>query len=472
MAAFVGGECVGLSSPKYVEAYDMWQVFLTIYGDSENKPVEFRAWDASTGKLYSDLTPADVTFKNNTIVGTPVAPKMIATTNKILQTIALNKGWNWIAFNNQSAAFSDLNRALQSVAAVDGDELKGQKSGQFSRYSGAQKLWSNATLNDAGLVNTSMYMLRVTNPGELAISGTALNPADVTINLVQGWNWIPYIPTVHMTLKEAMSGLTPSEGDIIKSMTEFAVYDKNLGWIGSLENMNANAGYMYKAAQQSTFNYPATTSLQTQQATAVRNHAAMVNGLGSHASKYEHNASMIAQVVLPNNEQLPEGTRIIAKAGNEVRGIATITGIGNGRQRVFLSLHGNASEAIRFVLEKDGKEIPLNKIIPFKQDAVLGSIDNPIVLTTESGDEISIYPNPFSNRLNITVDAKQPKTVTIMLFNTMGTTVFHQAYTLNYEGKHLLQLDANIIGKLPVGIYQLRMTSSNGESNVFNVIKK
>ena len=52
LAAFSGGKCVGVCNNRYYKQNDMYYAMLTVYSnDVNNSDLEFRIWDASTGRL-------------------------------------------------------------------------------------------------------------------------------------------------------------------------------------------------------------------------------------------------------------------------------------------------------------------------------------------------------------------------------------------------------------------------------------
>ncbi|MDL2323468.1 LamG domain-containing protein, partial [Bacteroidales bacterium OttesenSCG-928-A17] len=53
LAAFKDGDCVGVTTSIYDKRFDMWYALLTVYGNEKSYAgLEFRMWDASTGKTY------------------------------------------------------------------------------------------------------------------------------------------------------------------------------------------------------------------------------------------------------------------------------------------------------------------------------------------------------------------------------------------------------------------------------------
>ena len=74
--------------------------------------------------------------------------------------------------------------------------------------------------------------------------------------------------------------------------------------------------------------------------------------------------------------------------------------------------------------------------------------------------EISIYPNPVSDELNLTVsDWKQVKSITIS--NILGVKVYSSGS---------LPLDKINVKSLPAGVYSIRITNINGEEYTRKII--
>ena len=57
LAVFVGDKCRGVGRPVYSKRYDGYYVLLDIYGNAadEGTDLSFRAYDASTGMMYTQL---------------------------------------------------------------------------------------------------------------------------------------------------------------------------------------------------------------------------------------------------------------------------------------------------------------------------------------------------------------------------------------------------------------------------------
>ena len=471
IAAFVNNECVGVASPVYDATYDMWFVYLTVYGNSNNLPVNFAVWDASMGKIYSDVLPNNMTFKSNTVSGTPLSPVMFETTDMVTQSIPLKKGWNWISFNLQSDALQDVNRTMRTVQATDKDEIKGQGSGEFSRYSVSNKSWVNATLNGAGLKNTQMYMLYSGHDKNvLSITGSELDPSSVNIPIMAGWNWISFIPQTNMTVPEALAGLNVADGDIVKSQTAFAYYDSKAGWIGSLKYLRPNAGYMYKAKNAGTFRYPNSTSLRS----SVIGIVAEDNDIAPATHKYEHNLSIIATV--DPALEVSEGSRLVAGINGENRGEATLQRMEDGRGLFFITVSADEvmDEMVRFsiVSGSGNNEIALSENIIFTKNALLGSPKDPVLFTSTDGS-MNVYPTMFTNKLYAEFLSDTESKARILLFDLSGMLIASIPHTVTNEGVQVVDISRNIdLSALPAGVYFVKITGGNQELKTFKVIKK
>lgn len=99
-----------------------------------------------------------------------------------------------------------------------------------------------------------------------------------------------------MPVAEAFSGITPSEGDVIKTQGEFAMYNENIGWSGSLTKMKPGKGYMYYNNSNSTktLTYPTPSSGQSRN---VETKDEMTHWIAD-ATKYPSNMNMVAVLKL------------------------------------------------------------------------------------------------------------------------------------------------------------------------------
>src|SRR3546814_20276092 len=81
-------KCVGETKNVYNEANDLWYAFLTIYSKaSVQDDLEFRIWDASTGKIFQGVPSATVIFANGARAGPARAPIVFTGAELLFQEI-------------------------------------------------------------------------------------------------------------------------------------------------------------------------------------------------------------------------------------------------------------------------------------------------------------------------------------------------------------------------------------------------
>jgi hypothetical protein len=96
--------------------------------------------------------------------------------------------------------------------------------------------------------------------------------------------------------------------------------------------------------------------------------------------------------------------------------------------------------------------------LTFNGNNILGTDDS------KPAEALSVYPNPVSDRLNISFNLPGPELVVIEIYNMNGQLVYQAAETAN-NGQNMQTIS---LSKLPSGIYTLRLSSENG----LNILKK
>jgi hypothetical protein len=462
IAAFSDGVCVGVANSSYNKPLDMWYALLTIYSNSatnNNKPLEFRMWDAGTGKTYKANPSQTIRFVNNGIVGDAEEPVIFDGQEIFYNSIELNSGWNWISFNLYSDELKDLNRTLADGVWTGNDQVKTLNT--FDAYSAQSRTWSGSLSKNGGLNNTSLFLLRSTDAQSLSVSGMAVDVRTTPISVKGGqWNYISYLPSVNTTVKEGLAGYDARKGDIIKSQNAFAIYSQN-EWIGDLAYMEANKGYMlYRTATDNVdFYYPSTGgSLGNLRIAAIGNEKAYIN------RRFAENMSLIA-----TSPDLQPGDSILAYINGELRGIGNYRS-GTTVPLSFMTIVGEENGTyIRFELQRDGKTAGYaDNGLSFTVDGVKGTPNEPIVLRFISADTDGIYPNPFVRTFTVNVPATaQGEQVEIKLTDLLGRIRLLQTKRATSEGINAFLIDAS---GLEAGVYVVKVTT--GSYSKAQVIEK
>jgi hypothetical protein len=84
----------------------------------------------------------------------------------------------------------------------------------------------------------------------------------------------------------------------------------------------------------------------------------------------------------------------------------------------------------------------------------------------QKDQKINIFPNPFSDELNIRFESGVEKNVTVKIYGTDGKLVHTSFAVVNNE-----RIKINNLENLPEGIYYVNLVSGN-ENVTFKVIKE
>lgn len=466
LAAFMNDTCVGVTSLTYIPAYDNYVAQLTIYGNTDNTPLTFHIWDASTGIIYPEIKPSNLTFKNASFLGTPGNPIKFTVSNVIEQRIALQNGWNWISTNvYDSEKMHNLNGLLQGYAFSNNNELKSQTSGFARYYSGG---WTGDELQNAGITNTEMYMLRVNKEGTLKIKGVPVDPAQTAINIEKGWNWIGYTPQINLNINEALLSLNLQTGDLLKSQTQFSMYDEVLGWIGELTFMVPGKGYMLYTAQNGSLVYPNMSSLSSHKSNSNTN-AIAYDMQGNKVRTKETNQSMVAEIITNDESISLEGATLYAYVNGECVGSANAKWIPSMEKYEFFLTMGveASSEDINLILKAEDVEYAIAETIINRSNSIQGSIRQPYPLTISTVADITCdikaYPNPFEDNITVYYQATKGSNE-LILTDVLGRVLRKQNIEQSKESAASLQFDA--LSELPSGIYFIRLQNANGTQSI------
>ena len=112
-----------------------------------------------------------------------------------------------------------------------------QESG-FASYEDEE--WSG-TLQS--LVPGQVYNIQVSADCSFSLTGRALT--SVTVNIVQGYNWIGYTGYQVVSIEAALNGFDPTEEDSIISFDEGFTNFEDGEWSGTLTHLQPGQGYIY-----------------------------------------------------------------------------------------------------------------------------------------------------------------------------------------------------------------------------------
>ena len=417
------------------------------------------------GATEQKFTPEEdgiyyVAVSNGTCYSDPSQLYQVSLSDNIDLQMDLKTGWNWVSSNLSEPAHQDAKQFLEPIKDIT-ERFVGQV---------------NELINDpvygltGGLTTitpTESYKLKVSANSDHIWSGNGSKPETTPMNLHKGWNWIGYVPVRSNMLSAALADITPSENDVIKCMDDFATYSGGK-WVGTLTQLKPGEGYLYYAAQATTFNYPAMRVFPVSSEAGIRAATAANNSPWSYdGHRYPDNTTLIGQLYANGSPTL-EGTYTLgAFCGNECRGIGKYA---DGK--LFIAIHGTLAnnEKISFKAYENatGKECHVSESIIFNGQQE-GSFAAPYRLNinndaTGIGEvttgKFTVYPRPLHSRLYINGETADIKTVQVL--SSDGAVNIQQA---GYTDDGI-----DVSGLFP-GVYVVAITQNNGKVYYEKVIK-
>ena len=358
-----------------------------------------------------------VAVSNGACYSEPSQLYRVQLTDKIDLQLDLAEGWNWISSNLSDAKYRSATGFLSPV--IDNvDAMDGTNNGLVNGEGGL-----SGTLTE--IAPEESYKLKMNNSVTGEWNGIAYQPENTPLSLHKGWNWIGYVPVGEKTLSDALSKLSPSDNDVIKTQDEFAIYSGGL-WKGTLTSMKPGEGYMYYSEDSKQLVYPVTRVFAVDNNAMVKQAAQEgVSPWNYNKNAYRDNMTMIAELYVDSendeSEKALEGVFSVgAFSGDECRGIGTyIDGL------LYLTIHGTLTdkEAITFKAYEiaTAKNLKIKEKLNF-EEVQKGTVSEPFPLHVKDGTGIqgisasafNIYPNPVRNTMYIEGNTESIQDVTIL----------------------------------------------------------
>ena len=365
-------KCHGVANIDYSEKTGESRVYITVYDNAtDKKDLHFILWNYATG-LEMLLTPdREITFKDKDVIGAD-KPVALKAGREFVQNINLKSGWNWVSFNISNEKLFNLNNLLDDMPWKEDDVLTDMNSDVTLIFkNGHWRLSGN--VSGLGLSTRSAYAVKVQDDIAFSVAGSIIDKKDDrTITVKQGWNGIGYTPMMNLSVETALSDYydKAENGDVIKSHTEFAVFQKSNGvgrWKGDLKYMKPGEGYMLlrKKNTKVSFIYPF-----YEPGSKFLDEAAKAP---AHSFEQEHMNTMSLSAVTAGVELEP-GDRLVAYADGEIRGMSVM----DADSVFYMSVGGESRQPLRFAIEREGEVIAATgEVLMYETNAVIGTPDNP-----------------------------------------------------------------------------------------------
>lgn len=471
VGVFVEDEVRGVANVQYLPALNElanthpYRVFLTIYSNQlRGEPLEFRVWDASDCRELGMILE-EYTFEANANHGTPTSPVTISATNQIIAQIPFLAGWKWFSLNLKKPDMS-VNHLLKSLEPQEGNLLKSQT--RFDQY--VPNFGWVGTLDT--LDTRSMYLMHLSQIDTLELVGYPVDVETDTIQINRGWNWIGYSPQQSIAVNSALGSLkSAATGDLIKSQFKYAQFVEGLGWMGSLEYMHPNEGYLLSVLNSGELVYPYYPEPSGNLAKAPVDALPVSTRWTVNASRFQQNMTITAYVA-QQSSVADSGADLLAAfvdaAGQlECRGVARATYLPEFQQRVFfLLVSGNGEEAtkiqFRFYDSRQDEVLYIPTELEFISNEILGHPNAPhrfFARPLVAGDPGFIpeiyslsdnFPNPFNPVTKIGYGIPRKSLVEIVVYDMLGRRVQTLVSEIRNPGYYFVTWDGADERGIPV----------------------
>jgi hypothetical protein len=456
IAAVIGSEVRGVAN--IIKTGNYYRAYIPVSGSSADigKDIDFRIWDASTGREYDGHPRISMTYSANAVFGTTVTPQIldINTLKDSARYIPLKKGWNWLAFNTDPAT-TDIDNMLKSLSCSAGDIIKTQ-TGSAS-YSASKKSWIALSGGLSTLSSEDGYMLSLSKDDTLRISG--VDARSTTTVLSKGWNLIGNISQSPQPIATAYQFFNLSNKAILKNDVQVAEYDSATKTWNGFTSLIPNKSYLLMNGKIGTVTKRSDDKDSLCNKFDVRS--------------YEKSMNIFAIIKLDGTEMRNSTDKVRALVNGECRGQASLQ-YNAKLDRYVMDLMvyaNNENETLTFkIIRANGQEYTMKFKDTFAQNGSFGHPDWPYIFTNgdvnyNSIDNISsemgvhVYPNPFESGVKMAMVLNQPGQVKVKLYDMTGKVV-NQTGSFLESGDHIMNLDQ--LDMLPKGIYILEITSASG----------
>ena len=350
-------------------------------------------------------------------------------------TLDLAEGWNWTSHNMDKSV--DKSRFITDALCLKGqtDDL------QFSDEEGWQ-----GTLE--ALEAAKGYKIKMQKATSVTLRG-AIYDVSQPVSLQQGWNWIGCPLYNATTLEAALANYVPEEGDKLVGLDVFATYEDGQ-WHGTLTALQPGQSYLLYTSHPQEFCWQSLSPIKSRSkryaparhAQDIQDESPMVNGQWSMVNihAYPDVMTMVAEVKTDDNQTDNEDPLtpfrgnngqwstvngqwyVGAFCGDECRGVGVMIPQEDGRELLFMNIHGEVPESLVFrLMDADGEIYEAACPVAFRPQTQLGDVQTPHLLWFGSGS----IPDEIRPAL-----ATGSKIRTVQYFNLAGQQIHNGQWSM------------------------------------------
>ena len=436
---------------------------LQVYSNAAGESLSFQYYDASEDLVLP--IGLNYTFVINDIYGDVINPVDFYIQTDVDLVIDLIAGWNWISFNVdvEDASVGALLSDLGDAAAFINSQSSGtsQNYGDYGWYGGLAELSSS-----------EMYLLNMTSPATLTITGAPIDVSTRPIDLITGWNWLGYLPQNPGDVGTAFAGLGDAALFVNSQSSGTSQNYGDYGWYGGLSTLEPGSGYLLNMNAPGTLVYPSFDAMSRLEDN--KGEVELVDTISDWDFNYadhEFVGTITASIESRNGS---DGDLLGVFVDGECRGISermyfpfsdsyvyivqVYSSVADGEEMTF-KYYDSMNDAIVLYEEK----------VAFTNNMIVGDGFNTLALNRELSDNVQpvefglsdAYPNPFNPVTSFSYTVLEDGMVNISVYDVNGRIVAELVNNYQSVGSYPVSWDAQ---ELSSGVYMLSMIAGEYSS--------
>ena len=385
--------------------------------------------------------------------GTPSDPVEIVVNRAVTQTTAMTTGWNWWSTPIELSNINGL-EMLENALGESGSYIKSSTAYTRKRNNGT---WGGS-LESVGINNSTGYKVQTTGACDVSMVGALADPANHTITINNGWNWIGYPVNVAQSPNNALpSDFHPENNDQIKGQNGYARYRTSTGsWAPSSFRLEPGKSYLYNSSSSDTKTFEFIVGSRGEQ-------LAPQNDTYWKGNYYvfPDNNSILAVVLMNGEQQRNDNIEIGAFVNGECRGSAKLEYDDYyDRYYAMFTVTGIDGEIIQFgMYNPDKGETSTNceTFLQFVTDDIVGDFEKPLEIrfvSSLANSSAITFPNPVDRNQTFSVSIPENEEIAdLLIINALGAIIRHETGFIK---------TTSITGISVTGVYSVKVVCRSG----------
>ena len=291
-------------------------------------------------------------------------------TVSVNERLTLESGWSWISLTSAGFSLGEIEESLVEARSSQCLAFNDAKWGLFGDLGWLDQFEAYKVKIKDDVDPVTVYPME----GKMSYDGYIDDKY-----FIKGWNWVSYPYEYRYPVEDIFNAANFAEGDIILSKNDGFVTLTDDAWVGTLNDLLPNEGYMIYTANAFTCEMPNRFSLEQGEFAVSRpaGAAARERSVWNYdGSRFANSMAVIAKVDVEECEDYTIGAFVDDECRGEGRFI-------NGL--AFISVAGEADENVTFRLynKVSGEFIDLDRELQFA--GMAGSVKVPVTMGTIEG---------------------------------------------------------------------------------------